>query len=456
MQLPERFLTRMKEQLGEEYSSFLKSYCRPPEYGLRINPLKGNIVSQAVSLPFSLHQVFWAPEGFYAALEERPGRHPLHEAGAYYIQEPSAMSVVSLLDPHPGDLVCDLCAAPGGKSTQIGGRLAGQGLLVSNEIIPSRAKILSQNIERMGIGNAVVCNEPPDRMAALFPLFFDRIVVDAPCSGEGMFRKDYIAVQEWSEEQVAICADRQHMILNYADEMLQPGGVLVYSTCTFAPAENEQQISRFLEEHPDYVLEDWTTIINPSSGVSHGTLPGTMRLWPHLIRGDGHFAARLRKTGTPIRQKIPASKKQGKSLDLSHFQDFCKQTLSEEFTLPAGRYQYFGDELYLIPQTMKSLDGIKVLRPGLHLGTRKKNRFEPSHALAKFLSPSAVKFYYDCNHKEAVHFLHGDTLTEQSASAEKPLHGWTLTGFQGYSLGWTKANKGTLKNHYPKGLRIPF
>lgn len=456
MQLPEHFLTRIKEQLGEDYSSFADSYNKRPAYGLRINPLKGAIHSQAVSLPFSLCQVPWTGEGFYADPEERPGRHPLHEAGAYYIQEPSAMSVVSLLDPRPGDLVCDLCAAPGGKSTQIGGCLAGQGLLVSNEIIPSRAKILSQNIERMGIGNAVVCNEPPDRMASLFPLFFDRIVVDAPCSGEGMFRKDDTAIQEWSADQVVICADRQHMILNCADEMLQPGGILVYSTCTFAPAENEQQISRFLEEHPDYILEDWTATINPASGISQGTLSGTMRLWPHLIRGEGHFAARLRKTGTPIERKIPASKKQGKSTDLSHFRDFCKQTLRENFTLPAGRYHYFGDELYLISEAMKSLDGIKILRPGLHLGTRKKNRFEPAHALAKFLSPSAVNSYYDCNQEEAVRFLHGESLTEQSQTAEKPLHGWTLTGFQGYSLGWTKANQGTLKNHYPKGLRIAF
>ena len=209
------------------------------------------------TLPFSLKPVAWAEDGYYFDPEERPGRHPLHEAGAYYIQEPSAMSVVSLLDPQPGELVCDLCAAPGGKSTHIAALLRGQGMLVSNEIFPNRARILSQNIERMGIPNALVCNESPEGLATHFPLFFHRIVVDAPCSGEGMFRKDDTAVSEWSLENVRICADRQRMILTQADQMLQPGGVLVYSTCTFAPDEDEAMIQWFLETHPDYTLTDW-------------------------------------------------------------------------------------------------------------------------------------------------------------------------------------------------------
>lgn len=459
MKLPEAFCERIKKQLDGEYDAFLSSYQQPPSYGLRINPLKGATDIIASELPFVLSEVRWTKEGYHAKPAEHPGRHPLHEAGVYYIQEPSAMSVVSLLAPKPGELVCDLCAAPGGKSTQIAGRLLGQGLLVSNEIIPSRAKILSQNIERMGISNAVVCNEEPQRMAQLFPLFFDKIVVDAPCSGEGMFRKDEKAIWEWTPEQVAFCADRQQMILSCADEMLKPGGVLVYSTCTFAPEEDEEQICKFLAEHPDYILEDWKNYLAPDSGISSGSLEGTMRLWPHKISGEGHFAVRLRKTGTLLERQPSKHKKRGKTKrgeDYSDFLTFQEKTLRRKIADPAvNSLQFMGEELYLIPEAMRSLNGIKVLRPGLHLGTRKKNRLEPSHALSKVLTPDDVYCYYNCSLDEATRFLHGETLAVNQEN-NISLQGWTLVCYQNFPLGWAKASNQTLKNHYPKGLRINY
>lgn len=474
MNLPQAFLERIQTQLGSEYNDFLASYADKPSYGLRINLLKGAPDAICPELPFALSPVAWAPEGYHADPTEHPGRHPLHEAGVYYIQEPSAMSVVALLDPKPGEIVLDLCAAPGGKSTQIAGRLQGEGLLISNEIIPGRAKILSQNIERMGIANAVVCNEDPKHLAERFPHFFDKIVVDAPCSGEGMFRKDETAITEWSPDLLTMCAKRQQEILFYAEQMLRPGGVLVYSTCTFAPEEDEEQMHHFLQEYPEYELQDWQDYLPhadqaAAAGVQSGTMPGTMRLWSHKIQGEGHFAARLHHIGFPeSMERNPSHRKQkskqnrnAKQADLSAYYRWQQETLPQlSSILPEGYFQYFGDELYLVPKAMPSLQGIKVLRTGLHLGTRKKNRFEPSHALAKYLKPQYVPSCYHCDDEEAIRYLHGETLQPDSADSDRNSgqtpQGWTVLCYKQYPLGWVKASQGILKNHYPKGLRISF
>lgn len=472
MDLPVEFLSRMQSLLGREADDFMQTYQRQKTYGLRMNPLK----CSAQALPFTLTPVSWAKEGFYALPEEHPGKHPLHEGGAYYIQEPSAMAVVSLLSPEPGDKVCDLCAAPGGKSTQIAGRLLGKGLLVSNEIFPARAKILSQNLERFGVGNLVVCNETPEQIAGHFPLFFDKILIDAPCSGEGMFRKDDTAIREWSPEQVTICKERQQMILSYADQMLAPDGVMVYSTCTFAPEEDEAMIAWFLEQYPDYDLEDWREFLPENCGLEGGrsdflpTPPSktedmekTLRLWPHKLQGEGHFAARLRKKGTSIsHETYPCRKKEKrkrKGSDLDGYLAFAEQFLrisSENtaysvttFLSSNARYEYFGDELYLVPQQVNSLQGLKTVRPGLHLGTRKTKRFEPAHALAMALHAEDVAQSRECTLEEALGYLKGETI-----SCPDTLKSWTLVCYQGISLGWGKAQNGVLKNHYPKGLRI--
>ena len=282
--LPEAFLNRMKKQLGDEYPQFMESLERPRAVALRFNPLKG----QQPALPFVGEPVPWEPMGFYYDPMARPGLHPYHEAGVYYLQEASAMAPVALLQPQPGEWVCDLCAAPGGKSTQIAGAMGKEGLLLCNEINPKRARILSRNIERMGIGNALVTNEHPEKLAQRLEGCFDRVLVDAPCSGEGMFRKEEAAVTDWSEETVAMCANRQQEILRSAARLLRPGGRLVYSTCTFAPEENEGVVQQFLAEHEEFVPE---TVDAPWFAQGEN---GTMRMWPHKLFGEGHFAAVLR------------------------------------------------------------------------------------------------------------------------------------------------------------------
>ena len=251
--LPEAFLNRIKAQLGEEYPDYLTSLERPRAVALRFNPLKGD----APELPFVRDDVPWEEKGFYYDPECRPGLHPYHECGVYYLQEASAMSAVALLDPQPGERVCDLCAAPGGKSTQIAGRMMGEGFLLCNEWSPKRAKILSQNIERLGVANAVVTNENVENLSRRLPGFFDRVLVDAPCSGEGMFRKEEAAVTDWSQETVEMCAKRQQEILQSAAKLLRPGGRLVYSTCTFATEENEETVFAFLAEHPEFSAKMW-------------------------------------------------------------------------------------------------------------------------------------------------------------------------------------------------------
>lgn len=446
------FLEEMKSILTEEqeYGQFVAGFQRQGAYGLRFNPLLCRREEFIREMPFALSPVPWAKDGYYCDKRLQPGKHALHEAGAYYIQEPSAMAVGDLLAAEPGEIICDLCAAPGGKSTQIAAAMGQQGLIVANEIVPARARILSRNIERMGVRNAVVTNEPPERMAMLFPLFFDKILVDAPCSGEGMFRKNPEAVSEWSRKQVGVCRDRQLFILEQAKEMLKPGGTLVYSTCTFNREENEGVIEAFLAKNPDFTLVP----LAAENGISAGETAGTIRLWPHKLEGEGHFAAKLRKregSGVSSVQCVSGSKR--KELTEPFF-EFQEQFLNTKFQ---GVYASFGDELYLVPEGMRELAGIKIIRPGLHLGTNKKKRFEPAHALAASLTKEEVRQYVTVLNAPA--FLRGESFREEqivpglSTVGNK---GWTLCFEASYSIGWSKYVNGTYKNHYPKGLRLLF
>ena len=427
--IPEAFLQRMQTQLGSEYPAFLESLERPRAVALRFNPLKG----EAPGLPFVGEPIPWEPMGYYYDPESRPGLHPYHEAGVYYLQEASAMAPVALLDPQPGEWVCDLCAAPGGKTTQIAGRMAGEGFLLCNEINPKRARILSRNIERMGVANALVTNEHPQRLADRFAGCFDRVLVDAPCSGEGMFRKEEAAVTDWSQETVTMCAQRQQEILRSAAMLVRPGGRLVYSTCTFAPEENEQTIAAFLQEHTDFVPEPQDT---PWFVAGENA---SYRMWPHKLLGEGHFAAVLRKKETDggYRPKEPGTKLPPEWLA------FAKEL---GITLPDGKAVMFGQSLYWAPEGMPSLRGLKVERPGLELGVVKKGRFEPAHALALWLESCTRT--QELSDTELAQYMAGNVVKSNQK-------GWTLVRTDGYSIGWGKGDGTVLKNHYPKGLRRP-
>ena len=468
--LPEAFLSRMHQLLPEEseYKDFIQSYDTDHYQALRTNPLKGDAATLFSHLGCTLTPVPWCSTGFYYPQELHPGKSPYHEAGAYYIQEPSAMAPAAYLDAQPGEKVLDLCAAPGGKSTQIAGAMQGQGLLISNEIHPARARILAENIERMGIPNAIVTNMAPAELSSHFPLFFDRIMVDAPCSGEGMFRKNEEAISQWSPENVALCAKRQQEILEQADLMLRMGGRMVYSTCTFSPEEDEQCILQFLDSHPLYRLIQ----VPLYDGMQHGLIKeaeSTIRLWPHKIHGEGHFVAVLQKgegnflpSGNEVilpgknfdrqvSKKRDRTKSNGTiSKDDSLLSAFLQETL---VTPLSGQMTAFGEQIYLLPDRAPSLHGLKVLRAGLHLGQLSGKRFIPGHALALSLRPAQVRNYVNLDTSDpqqlqtAIRFIAGETFPYEGAN------GWYLICIDGYSLGWGKLAGSIMKNHYPKGLR---
>ncbi len=467
--LPQEFEQRMQQMLQTEYPDFIKSFENSHVQSLRRNPLKGSREDFLEKMPFELEETAWEPDGFYYKEEAQPGKHPFHEAGAYYIQEASAMAPAVYMDAKPGERVLDLCAAPGGKSTQLGAKMGGRGILVCNEIHPARAKILSENIERMGIANALVTNETPEKLAEHFPGYFDKILVDAPCSGEGMFRKHPEACREWSAENVEMCAQRQDGILDCAARMLKDGGRLVYSTCTFAPAEDEGSVLRFLARHPEFAVEDaqkWEGMTPGNAGwaqeygslgdaaeeafleANKGGPERTVRLFPHHLKGEGHYLAVLKKGGEAqenVRARSLYGIQKGISeKDCAPWREFEAENLNIRLD---GTFLKFGDQIYVAPKELPALQGLKVLRPGLHLGTLKKGRFEPSHALALALSPADARRCAKLDLLQAKQWIGGMTVLWDG---EK---GWYMAALEGYGLGWGKLAGGILKNHYPKGLR---
>lgn len=459
MNLPIEFEKKMKAFLGDEWDDFLYSYDNNRFQALRFNTLNVQSPEERMRILKTLKissdkKVSWANEAYYFDENVRPGKHPYHEMGLYYIQEPSAMSAAALLAPKPGMRVLDLCAAPGGKSTQLATYLGDSGLLVSNEINTQRSRILSQNIERMGIKNAIVTNEDSFVLASHFPGFFNAIQVDAPCSGEGMFRKLPEAIEQWSMENVAICAERQKEILDNAAVMLKPGGTIVYSTCTFSKEENEDVIEYFLERHPDFTLEEME------------------RFWPHKVDGEGHFVAKLVRRGC-VDTDLKADRKTKKNKNSKNrknetkpaltkenmklLSEFLDETISEDVAawIKNSRLVMFGEQLYRLPDMEVDIKGLKVQRAGLHIGEFKKQRFEPSHSLALALKLNDAKnlVKLTCDNPQTIGFFNGQSVMLSDEQAAECKKGWALVCVDGYPAGWGKVNGAQVKNHYPKGLR---
>lgn len=531
--LPEQFKNRMKEYLGVSYEAFIASYETSEVKGLRMSrgrafchgecpsamrsvsldstgdtDASGALESRVLytlgagdGFNVNWQKVPWFDNGYYLNLdvfnEIKPGKHPLHEAGAYYIQEPSAMAPVTYLDIKPGERVLDLCASPGGKSTQIAALMQGEGILIANEIMPDRAKILSENIERMGVKNALVISEDPRNISDRFYGFFDKILVDAPCSGEGMFRRSETAINEWSPENVSNCAKRQEWILDEAAKMLREGGTLCYSTCTFSKEENELQIVNFLSRHEEFSLGEMTQFDGMSKGFTVGEYESVgVRIFPHEANGEGHYLCKLVKSskmselrsGSYVENdeeafRLSGDKASGElehgaighdarvikamplggfepelskkdAADLKEMYKFFEETFSEtsDFLeyIKERKITRFKDQIYLLPKECPKLNGLKVLRPGLHLGTILKNRFEPGHALAKCLESFDVKraCVLPPDSDEAKKYIAGETF-----SFDGDLPGWYVIFAGMYPLGWGKLTNSIMKNHYPKGLR---
>lgn len=430
--LPEKFIQNMKDQLPQnEWEAFFAVYEKTPFKGVRLNPLKGDRDALKSLLPFLGQPVEWEENGFYTSVE-KVGNSSFHAAGLFYSQEPSAMCAAPLLEVTEDEKVLDLCSAPGGKGTQLACKMNGKGLIVLNEPVSARAKILSQNVERMGIKNAVVTSELPENLSTKFAGYFDKILVDAPCSGEGMFRKNAEeALSEWSEENVKMCAERQKHILDEATKMLRAGGWLVYSTCTFAVAEDEGQVCDYLKSHPEMRLIKQE------------------KLYPHKVDGEGHFAAlfeKMEKTGewdTRLKEaKLWCSREAEKT-----YRDFEKVFFKQKF---ASRLYEANGILYDLPEGVFDWNGIQVLRVGVRLGEVKNGRFEPSHSLALCVKKEECKNVLDLSESDArlEKYLRGETIEDREIA-----NGWCVVCVQGYPLGLGKVVNGTVKNHYPKGLR---
>ncbi len=483
--LPESFLNTMRELLGDEFEAFLEAYDHPRQYGLRVNTDKVTVEQFERIAPFSLKKIPWIPNGYSYETEDMPARHPFYAAGLYYLQEPSAMSPASRLPVNPGDRVLDLCAAPGGKATALGANLHGEGVLVANDINQARAKALLRNIELFGIKNVFVTNEPPYRMAQSFPEYFDKIMVDAPCSGEGMFRKNPAVVDAWLEKGPEYFSKLQQEIIVYAFDMLKPGGMMFYSTCTFSPLENEYVLTHLLEEREDasiVPMEDYEGFsegfTEACGNIFHPDCRNARRIWPHKMSGEGHFMALIQKDGVlnlensqvdEIIEEKPKRKKgkkaslgeknkkgnvEGKILVEKFLEEYIHEGLLEHMK---PKVEIRKDKVYYVQNPNFEGLGLHFLRNGVYLGDIKKNRFEPSEPFALSLSSKDFKncINFNVDDERLQKYLRGESF-DISDLLEKGnnKNGLCLLLVEGYALGFGKIVNTTLKNKYPSGWRI--
>lgn len=452
LNLPKQFEDKMKELLGSEYEEYLQSFEKKHYGGLRVNTLKITPDEFEKISPFEIKRVPWTKNGYYYNIEEQPARHPYYYAGLYYIQEPSAMTPASVLPIEEGDKVLDLCAAPGGKSTELGAKLKGSGVLVSNDISNSRAKALLKNIELFGIHNAIVVSEEPKKLVKHFPGYFDKILIDAPCSGEGMFRKDPSMIKNWEEKGVMYYSDIQKEIILQAADMLKPGGMILYSTCTFSPEENEETIKYLLQNRPEFSVEE----IPMEEGFDRGRpewvegqdeLKKCVRLWPHKIQGEGHFIALLRKD-----EESSVTKYQKHNYSKNKLPEEVHKFLKEvNIEFGEENFEIHEDKLYYLPPNLANLKGLRILRSGLLLGEMKKNRFEPSQPFANMLKLNQFsnRISLSSTDPNVIKYLKCETIEV----ADDYNKGWNIVCVDGYPLGWGKLTGTTLKNKYYAGWR---
>lgn len=458
MNLPKAFEEKMKQLLGEEFEEYIACYEAPRYYGLRVNTGKISVEEFEKICPFEISPIPWIPNGFYYNGDKvTPSKHPYYFAGLYYLQEPSAMTPASRLPIEPGDKVLDVCAAPGGKATELGAKLKGQGLLACNDISSSRAKGLLKNIEVFGIGNVLVLSEEPGNLEEYFSDYFDKILIDAPCSGEGMFRKDKKMVSAWQEHGPEFFSNIQKSIIRQAARMLKPGGMMLYSTCTFDASENERIIDGLIRDFPEFQILPMEAYEGFAAGMPQMTdsgreeLKNTVRIFPHKMKGEGHYLALLRK-GSEISKTAEIQEKKSNKKIPEELADFFKNVSMD---LDSSRLDIHGERVYYMPEGLPQLKGIRFLRTGLLLGELKKKRFEPSQALAMTLKKEEYKHSIDfpVSDERVKRYLKGETLEVDDLVGEKE-SGWYLVCVDSYPLGWGKLSKGTLKNKYLPGWRL--
>ena len=457
MNLPVTFTDKMKKLLGNEYEEYIACYDETRLYGLRVNTKKISVEEFKQICPFEIEPIPWIENGFYYNGEKvQAAKHPYYFAGLYYLQEPSAMTPANRLPVEPGDKVLDVCAAPGGKATELGAKLKGEGVLIANDISNSRAKGLLKNIEVFGIGNVLVLSEEPGKLEEYFLEYFDKILIDAPCSGEGMFRKDKKMVKAWEEHGPAFFAKIQRSIVTQAARMLKPGGMMLYSTCTFDPEENEGTIEYLIEQYPEFEIKE----IRPYEGFACGkpevtksqdeNFAKTVRIWPHKMHGEGHYVALLQKGEKTEAKAFKPTKNKVKKVP-DEILEFFKDV---DWDMDWSRLELYSEKVYYMPEDIPNVKGIRFLRTGLYLGDLKKNRFEPSQSLAMCLKKEEYKNTVNLtvDDERVIKYLKGETIDVDDIVSPKA-KGWQLVLVDGYPLGWGKLANGTLKNKYLPGWR---
>ena len=460
IKLPEKFENKMKELLQDEYDDYLQCYDEPRYYGLRVNTNKISVEDFLKIAPWPLTPVPWIPNGFYYDGDKiQPSKHPYYFAGLYYLQEPSAMTPASRIPVEPGERVLDVCAAPGGKATELGAKLKGEGVLIANDISNSRARGLLKNLELFGIGNMMVISEEPGKLVEYFPEYFDKILIDAPCSGEGMFRKDKKMVKAWEEHGPEFFSKLQRSIITQAAAMLKPGGMILYSTCTFDPLENEKTVEYLLETCPEFKICEMEGYEGFCEGIpkyveNHSEeYRKTVRIFPHKMQGEGHYLALVKKgDGNAEREnEKPAKTKSGAKKLPEELEQFLKELA---WDVDKSRLDIREERVYYMPENLPMLKGVRFLRSGLLLGEVKKNRFEPSQALAMCLKKEEYPRILDLpvSDDRVIKYLKGETLDVEDITSRKE-KGWYLVCVDGYPLGFGKLANQTLKNKYLPGWR---
>ena len=450
----------MKELLQDEYDKYLQCYDEPRYYGLRVNTNKISVEDFLKIAPWPLTPVPWIPNGFYYDGDKiQPSKHPYYFAGLYYLQEPSAMTPASRIPVEPGERVLDVCAAPGGKATELGAKLKGEGVLIANDISNSRARGLLKNLELFGIGNMMVISEEPGKLVEYFPEYFDKILIDAPCSGEGMFRKDKKMVKAWEEHGPEFFSKLQRSIITQAAAMLKPGGMILYSTCTFDPLENEKTVEYLLETCPEFKICEMEGYEGFCEGIpkyveDHSEeYRKTVRIFPHKMQGEGHYLALLKKGDDNAERKNekPAKSKGGAKKLPEELEQFLKELT---WDVDKSRLDIREERVYYMPENLPMLKGVRFLRSGLLLGEVKKNRFEPSQALAMCLKKEEYPHILDLpvSDDRVIKYLKGETLDVEDITSRKE-KGWYLVCVDGYPLGFGKLANQTLKNKYLPGWR---
>ncbi|MCH5264306.1 MAG: RsmB/NOP family class I SAM-dependent RNA methyltransferase [Lachnospiraceae bacterium] len=460
MELPAKFCEEMKRILGEEYEEYLASMEEPRRYGLRINTAKISVEEFEAIAPFPLTKIPYVDNGYYYDGSIQPAKHPYYFAGLYYLQDPSAMTPASRLPVEKGDRVLDLCAAPGGKATELAAKLGGTGLLVANDISSKRAKALLKNIELFGVENSFVVTEYPQKLQEHFTGFFDKILIDAPCSGEGMFRKEPSMIKAWEQNGPEFYAKLQEDILSQALPLLKPGGMLLYSTCTFSPLEDEGSVAKMLamDENLELVpMEGYKGFVQGRPeliGSGEEALRQCVRIFPHKLEGEGHFLALLHKKGeeaeTP--EPVPVSRGGLKGEEKKLFEEFARNV---NRVFEPGRLECKNGMVYYMPEGLQGLRGLRFLRSGLFLGEVKKNRFEPSQSFAMALKRGEYKncLNLSVEDERVIRYLKGETLSLQGGELQSR-DGWHLVCVDGFPLGWGKKTKAVLKNKYHSGWRL--